>query len=337
MINGHGDDLYRFGGVRINFSSNIYSHFDHSGLFRFLSGRLGGIANYPEPVPYSLEKELAARHGTAAENVLAANGATEAIYLIAGAWQGAKSLILKPTFSEYADACRMHGHEVYGIRDVCEIRNARSLAWICNPNNPTGAVIDKRRLLSLARDCPHVLFVFDQSYWAYTAKETVDASEAVAMPNVVLIYSMTKDYAVPGLRIGYMVANAGIISMVGRRRMPWSVNQLAVEAGKYLLAHSGDYHIDAAVLCEERRRVAGRLDELGVATYPSDSNILLCRLPFGTAGSLKQRLAERYGILIRDAGNFDGLDARHFRIAVQTAEDDDDLLKAINEILTDDK
>lgn len=337
MINGHGDDLYEFGGVRINFSSNIYSHFDHQALFGFLSSRMPTIANYPEPVPYSLEKKLAERHGVSKDNVLAANGATEVIYLIADAWQGATSYILQPTFAEYADACRMHGHDVGTIRNLGEIRNERSLAWICNPNNPTGTLISKSRLLKLAAACPDVFFVIDQSYWAYTEKAVVEAAEAVALPNVILLYSMTKDYAVPGLRLGYMTANAGIVAAVGKRRMPWSVNQLAIEAGKYLLGHSSEYRIDAAGLCEERLRVADELKKLGIATCPSDSNILLCQLPFGDAGSLKKRLAERYGILIRDASNFPTLGPRHFRIAVQSAYDDNELLKAINEILSDDE
>lgn len=337
MINGHGDDLYRFGSVRINFSSNIYSRFDHSALFDFLSARLRLIANYPEPVPYSLEEKLAGKHGVSNGNVLATNGATEAIYLIANAWHGARSLILQPTFAEYADACLMHGHEVVGIKSIDEIHNERSLAWICNPNNPTGTIVDKRRLLSLAHECPDVLFVIDQSYWAYTEKDTVEAREAVSMPNVVLLFSMTKDYAVPGLRLGYMVANECLVSAVAKWRMPWSVNRLAIEAGKFLLEHSAAYRIDASALCEERRRVAGRLNELGITTHPSDSNILLCELPSGESKYLKKCLAERYGILIRDASNFDGLGLRHFRIAVQSAEDDDELLKAINEILSNGK
>ena len=113
MINGHGDDAYRYTAIRANFSSNVYHRVNHDGLNRYLAGCLSCIRSYPEPEPYALAAELARLHGVSPEEVCVTNGATEAIYLIAQAFCGSHSAVWIPTFSEYADACRLHGHRVF--------------------------------------------------------------------------------------------------------------------------------------------------------------------------------------------------------------------------------
>ena len=115
MIEGHGDDAYKYKAIKINFSSNVYNHVDHSGLHQHLFQQMESIRTYPEPEPYSLEKVLAERFHLSSEEVCVTNGATEAIYLIAQTFRNQISAILMPTFSEYADACRMHGHRVSSL------------------------------------------------------------------------------------------------------------------------------------------------------------------------------------------------------------------------------
>lgn len=345
MIQGHGDDLYRYGEVRTNFSSNIFCHFDHSRLMEHLAKSLPLIESYPEPEPYSLEKSIAERIGVKPCNVMATNGATEAIYLVAQTYADALSLIVQPTFAEYADACRLHHHTVSGIKNISELtenlnsnvhvgNNKKALLWLCNPNNPTGAVTDKQTIINTAREHPDILFVLDESYAAYTKSEVVKPHEAVSLNNVVLLSSMTKDYGIPGLRLGYAVGTEELISRFRSQRMPWSVNAIAIEAGKYLIAHAEEYQINVSALCSERTRVAEALNGLGIRTWRSDTNILLAELPHGTAAALKQYLIEEHGILIRDASNFDSLSPRHFRIAMQLPEENDTLIKAIKEWTT---
>ena len=121
MIKGHGDDTYKYSNIRLNFSSNVYSHFNHEGLFAYLASRLNKVESYPEPVPMSLEKELAIELGLKEENVCVTNGATEAIYLIAQAFRHNKTAILMPTFSEYKDACTLHEHTLYPIYSLQQI------------------------------------------------------------------------------------------------------------------------------------------------------------------------------------------------------------------------
>ena len=116
MIEGHGDDSYKYSRpITANFSSNVYSRVDLSALKAHLCARIDGIGNYPEPEPYTFEACLARCHRLPAEAVCVTNGATEAIYLTAQTFRGTNTAIVQPTFSEYADACRMHGHRVTSL------------------------------------------------------------------------------------------------------------------------------------------------------------------------------------------------------------------------------
>ena len=116
MIEGHGDDSYRYDHpIVMNFSSNIYSHADLSGLHTYLHERMGVISSYPEPSAASLETRLANFHQIPQETVLVTNGATEAIYLIAQSYACKNVQVLQPTFREYADACTINGCKVSSL------------------------------------------------------------------------------------------------------------------------------------------------------------------------------------------------------------------------------
>lgn len=332
MIQGHGDDIHKYGNIDINFSSNVYNHFDHEGLFCHLADRLDNVVNYPEPTPQSLETELAMMLGIKPENVCVTNGATEAIYLTAQTFRRSKTAILMPTFAEYADACRLHEHQLCNIYTLDDIPERAQMVWLCNPNNPTGSVIPKDQLADCLKHHPDTIFVVDASYAPFTPEPLINPSEALDFPNVVMLHSMTKEYAIPGLRLGYLTAHENLLHRIRLQRMPWSVNQVAIDAGHYLLMHSDEYELDLASLMTERQRMADALTRLSVIeVWPSQTHILLCRLRMGKASALKDYLARERGILIRDASNFEGLDSSFFRIAVQTPEENNELIKGIIE------
>lgn len=333
MIQGHGDDAYRFEHpIRANFSSNVYAHVDLEPLKAHLRASLESIGRYPEPEPYTLEARLAARLGIPAATLCVTSGATEAIYLTAQAFAGARSTILQPTFSEYADACRLYGHIVESL-----LQNAGSpgLVWFCNPNNPTGTVVPKDKLIKALTDNPQTIFVIDQSYGFFTREPLLSEAEAVRYPNLIQIHSMTKRYAVPGLRLGYLVASEPLLEKIRAVRRPWSVGALAVEAGLYLAAHPETAPIDLSALLQECARLQAALRVLpGLTVEDTCTHFFLCRLQKGSAAKLKTYLAENHGILIRDASNFEGLDAHCFRIATQTPAENDALVAALAQWLS---
>lgn len=337
MIEGHGDDSYKFSRpITANFSSNVCSKVDLSLLKAHLCKRIEGIGNYPEPEPYTLEARIARRFHLPADAVCVTNGATEAIYLIAQTFRGTNTAILQPTFSEYADACRMHGHRVSSLFQLPKAQDGYLLPddvrmfWLCNPNNPTGTVIDKEYMCGLIEHNPQVCFIIDQSYEFFTLCPLFSPAEAAEYPNVLLLHSMTKRYAVPGLRLGYVTGSPSLLVRLRANRMPWSVNQLAIEAGLFLLENDVPDPLDMVAYLQETARLRAALEAIGgLEVWDTQTHFMLVQLRFGKASALKDYLAEEHGILIRDASNFAGLNEHFFRIATQTPEENDRLVAAI--------
>jgi threonine-phosphate decarboxylase len=331
MRQGHGDDAYNYPHITSDFSSNVYHRVDHSALFNALTETLPSLTHYPEPEPYSLERALT-RHLRldTPDEVCVTNGATEAIYLIAQAFAESVTAVWMPTFSEYADACRLHRHRVIPFYRLEDLPAEARMVWICNPNNPTGEVRDKETLHTCIQQHPGMLFVIDQSYESFTLQPLFTAREAAVLPNVLLLHSFTKQFVIPGLRLGYVTGQAALIQSLRDCRMPWAVNQLAIRAGLYLIQHEADYAVDLSALLAEKDRVARALETLGVMeVWPSQTHYMLVKLRMGKASALKDYLAREHSLLIRDASNFQGLDASFFRLAIRTPEENDCLIKAI--------
>ena len=315
MINGHGDDAFRYNDIRHNFSSNIFSHANLDALKIFLATRLDAIGAYPEPEPRALEALIAEHCGVKQDCVLVTNGATEAIYLIAETWKELTTAIHQPTFSEYADACEMSGMK----------HGEGGMYWLCNPNNPTGTVLPKAAVLQLSAENRYL--VLDQSYEDYTLEPLLTPAEAVEAGNILQLHSLTKKYAVPGLRIGYVVGAPALIEQLRQHLRPWAVNALAIEAAKWLITHDVKVIPDLPAYLDEAQRLRNALNALpGITVQPTATNFMLCHIKGTTAAELKEHLATRHGILIRDASNFDGLTPHHFRVAAQTREEDEVLI-----------
>ncbi|MCD8210185.1 MAG: aminotransferase class I/II-fold pyridoxal phosphate-dependent enzyme [Prevotella sp.] len=329
MIRGHGDDGWSYKDIRLNFSSNIYTKFDHSGLKQYLSLHLKDITHYPRPRAIPLEEKIAQNHGLNSQEVIVTAGVTESIYMIARAYSESHSFILSPTFKEYEDACLLSHHRVTIRETLDDIPEYIELLWLCSPNNPTGQCVEKKDLLERIKNHPNILFVLDASYSFYTLQEQITLHEAVKIPNLIVLHSMTKRYGIPGLRLGYMVGNIPLIECVRKYQIPWTVNSLAQEAGLYLEDNKKDYLLPKEELNKEARRVSKILESLGIKVYPTSCHILLCQLREEKALELKEYLAQKHGILIREASNFDFLSKRHFRIAVQGVKEDNILIDAI--------
>lgn len=315
MINGHGDDAYKYNNIRMDFSSNICAHGSHEALMAHLASQPDLLDHYPEPKAWSLERLIAEHHDIDPACVIVTSGATEAIYLIAHTFRY-RPVIPQPTFSEYEDACKMAGVEEGG----------REVLWLCNPNNPTGEVYDQ--LYIDRKMAEYDLVVLDQSYEGYTDAHVMTPRWGCRTTYSIQIHSMTKMYGVPGLRLGYITAHERLTEQLRRYLRPWSVSALAVEAGKYLLQH--DDLLCRPDLAEAQRLCNALLQLPGITMAPTQTNFMLCCLSNGTAAELKEYLASQHGILIRDASNFLGLTPRHFRIAAQTPAANDALITAIS-------
>lgn len=333
MRQGHGDDIYQYPETEINFSSNIYAHADLSALKEHLGRHLDLIGNYPEPEALSLERLIASKHGIPADSVLVTSGATEAIYLIAQAAVNKQmhhySTGPYPTFSEYDDASTM-----FGLTRHEGGQQADTLLWLCNPNNPTGHIFSNEELAEASRR--HALLVVDQSYEDYTLAPLMTHREAAHSANILQLHSLTKTYAVPGLRIGYVVAAPALISLLRQYIRPWSVNALAIEAGKWLVEHDDARAVpDVESYLAEAQRLNRQLNAIpGIEALPTHTNFMLARIHRGTAAELKDYLAHNHRMLIRDASNFRGLTLQHFRVSTQRKDENSLLLESIQNYLS---
>ena len=334
MIYGHGDDTYRYGEkVKMNFSSNIYQKADLTELKQYLATRLDAIGNYPEPEPKELEELIAEKLEIPSSMVMVTNGANEAIYLIAQLYRGWASVIPQPTYTEYADACRMFDHIIsYESTDELNILPEDRIYWICNPDNPTGNVMLKSLLAYVIKKHPRYLYVIDQSYADYTLQPMLKPKELVDCYNVMILHSLSKKYCIPGLRLGYMTASPIIIERLRDIRQPWTVNTLAIEAGKWLIKNDPKVIPDIKDYIAEAQRLHDELQAIdGIMVMDTKTHYMLVNIDWTTSLELKNWLIENHGILIRDASNFHGLDAHCFRVAAQSPEENDALINAIKE------
>lgn len=323
MIHGHGDDLYRSGAeVKANFSTNVWYEADTAPLCRFLTERMSGIFHYPEPDAGSFRRAAAEYHGVQPANILAGNGATELFYIVAHAFAGGTTLLPVPSFTEYEDACNLYDHNVQFLTDtdIHSLPADANLMFICNPNNPDGRIWSLEDIRTLLDRYPDMVLVIDESFIHFAPGASTAIPLLSEYTNLLIIRSMTKCYAIPGLRLGYMLGDEALIEFIAGFGQPWSVNALAIEAGKYLFRHGESSLPDAARLLRRQQQFSRRVAVIpGFRPLPSQTSFFLTETDYDST-DLKHRLLENHGILIRDASNFRGLNNHYFRVNTLTDE-----------------
>lgn len=333
MINGHGDDLHNFEGtIQYNFSSNVYYKGCDAALLNHLKKNVNQVQNYPSPVAGELNGLAAKQFGLNSSDFLFGNGATELFYLIGQHYRGKQALIVGPTFAEYEDACKMHqvNFEFISRDNLFEQHLNADLVFICNPNNPDGKVISVAAIETLLKKYPTTLFVIDEAY-----NEFCNAVDSV-MPlvstykNLAIVRSLTKTFAIPGLRLGYVVSNALFIEKLLTYKLPWTVNSLAIASGRYIFDNYKELSFDLDELLQETAVFKSQLNSLnGFTVVEGETTYFLLAVAHGTATELKNHLVNNYGILVRDATNFTGLKGEYIRVSIQTPLANKALIKAL--------
>lgn len=299
------------------------------------------LDRYPDREALALRRALAERLSVTPEHILAANGTAELIWLVALAFvrPGDVVWIAGPTFGEYARAALLMGAQVETrtarpeadfAPDTAQIeqdlaRICPRLAFLCVPNNPTGAIVSPETLVGWATAHPHTLFVIDQAYVRFAEGPTSAAN--LHAKNMLLLRSMTKDYALAGLRLGYAVGDPAVIEALARVQPPWSVNALAQAAGLAALNDEGHLGDTLGRLRQAKSELVAALNALGLPPVPSSTHFFLLRVGDGPA--FRRALMHKY-ILVRDCTSF-GL-PEYVRIATRRPEENARLLAAIQEI-----
>ena len=333
MLYGHGDDGYRFGTEIIaDFSTNVWYGGEPAGLKEHIFENWYAINKYPEVLAESLADKIAIHHRLSPDNILVNSGSTESIYLIAQAFEKTTISVVAPTFSEYEDAAKLYGHQVNYLNFselTPETVIKAGILFICNPNNPTGEVFFEFE--KLIANNPQTLFVVDEAFIEFTLAIQSNIPLINKYENLIILRSLTKAYAIPGLRLGYIVASALLINKIKQLKFPWSVNTVALEAGKFIFDNYKTIQIPLESLLIEKARFTAILQNASVKVYDSHTHFFLAEISNGSATELKKYLLEKHRILIRDAGNFHGLAKSNFRLATLSADKNQLLINALLE------
>ena len=338
MIKGHGNNPYETKyRICIDFSSNIAFNSKRELITEHIIEEIGFIHNYPDPEATELRERIAHHHNTNIHSVLITNGSAEAFYILAHYTAASKTAIFIPSFAEYEDACKLYNHRITYIESEAILRSKLSdyrTIWVGNPNNPDGRILPYEIIKRLCDKNSQSLIILDQAYVHLSKSTTICQSKGERPKNLIEIHSLTKAFAIPGLRLGYIIASPNIISKLFNMRPPWSVNSIALNTGYFIMSQFEKLLPDKDELFSESLFLQEELKKIeGIDVLPSCSNFFLSKIALISSHQLKEELIKRYGILIRDASNFRGLTNNHFRVAAQSRNKNVELIKAIQEIL----
>ncbi len=336
MIYGHGNELALYKEKIIaDFSSNVVCGKISGKLLKHLADKLSLIANYPEVDAISLQKKLAEHHQIKSNTLLVTNGSTEAFYIIAQLFQNKHSIVFTPSFSEYEDACMINKHRVTFIENstsLLEVKDKADIVWLGNPNNPDGKTTSKENIERFCKQNPGTCLVVDEAYADLCVGFESCIPLVETLGNLVVVRSLTKTFAIPGIRLGYLIANRKLRDTIAAYRMPWSVNSLAIEVGKYIIDAYKNIFPNVNELLERSFKLQTRLNTLDFLDVEnSKCNYFLVKILKGKSSELKKYLIENKGILIRDASNFRGLNESWIRISVQKIVFNKLLFKSLKE------
>ncbi len=347
---GHGGNVHRLvrqgrfkSGALLDFSANINPLGPPEWVRATLSRSIEKLVHYPDPDCYDLTAAIGEHFGVSADLIVPANGTTELLYHLPKIIGKKRAVIPVPSYIDYAKVMRLAGvvveyfflkpedNFVFDPKALASTLTGEEVVVIGSPNNPTGTLVDPSTVLGLATDFPQTIFIIDEAFLDFVETGRTLAGRA---ENILTLNSMTKFFAIPGLRLGFGVFPQRYACAIRGILPPWTVNTLAQAVGEQAFRDQG-YRRKTVELCSElRSELARELAEISaLKVFDSSANYLFLRLLDGTTSAeLSEKLLEE-GIAIRDCSNYEGLDGTYFRIAVRTREENDVFLCALKRIL----
>ncbi|HIR97673.1 MAG TPA: threonine-phosphate decarboxylase [Candidatus Merdisoma faecalis] len=328
----------------LDFSANINPLGMPPGVREAVVESLEQSLCYPDPFCRRLRRELAEHTGQKPEHILCGNGGADLIYRLVYALRPKKALVTAPAFAEYEEALVQTETEILfhelGENPVTEAFLERlspdlDLIFLCNPNNPTGLLTEKpliRKLLDRTRELGARLLLdecfldFVPEEAAYTAADLLEK-----YPNLVILKSFTKLFAIPGLRLGYVLcSDTELLSQMQKAGQPWAVSEPAQAAGIAALRSEGFQEQTIRLVTEERAFLKKALEDLGFHVLDGQANYLCFRAQGDE--NLTERLL-REGILLRSCANYRGLGKDYYRTAVRSRKENERLLAALGKVV----
>lgn len=339
----HGGDIYR-NCISLDYSVNINPLGMPASVEEALREAVPLCSRYPDIRQEKLKAAIAEMDKVSADEILCGNGASELFPAILHALKPKKILIPVPSFYGYEWAAQASGAEIIfyemkeahgfcldeGIYDV--LTEDMDLLFLANPNNPVGNILSEAFLMKLCEHCLRkgIRVVLDECFLEFTGENGfgADKDHWEKYPNVVVVKAFTKLYAIPGVRLGYLMTGDHKLYEQIKKQLPeWNLSVFAQMAGCAALGEKEYRDRTVAIVQKEREYLMQELSELGITVYPGRADYLLLQtdLPLAT------RLLERQ-ILIRDCSNYRGLDAGFYRIAVKEHKENTILIQKLQDI-----
>lgn len=345
---GHGgnvEEISRTYGIKedeiIDFSANINPVGISKEVKKAMIEALEKIERYPDITYYELKKAIEEYENIDMDNIILGNGAAEVIFNIVRGLKPKKALLPAPTFAEYEDALKSIGCKVnhYKLKDdfnlyldfIEEIKEGIDIVFICNPNNPTGVLTNREYILEVIKvaNKNNTTVVIDESFLDFVEEKSNFSAISLVneYKNLIVVKSLTKFFAFPGIRVGYgIISNIDYINSINNISIPWAINTVAA-AGAITALKQKDY-INKTIkyVNEEKDYLYSKLSEFRcLKVYRPSVNFIFFKDIIGV--NLKENLL-KFGILIRSCDNYVGLDKGYYRVAVRTREENDSLVEA---------
>lgn len=285
------------------------------------------ITKYPDPLGEPFLSAAAKFHGVPVKNVIVGNGAAEIFASLAKRYENKRVILVHPTFSEYE--ATLTPYNVY-IKEIIatgklpldevldEVEFAEAI-YICRPNNPTGYLIPLEEIIQIANyaktyKCEVIL---DEAFLDFIDEKESFIPYLKDFPNVIVVRSMTKMYAIPGIRLGYALASKTIVSDIRSRISHWNSNAIATTVGADCLLEE-DYRITAIAFAKEmREQMTAFLERWNCIVLPSQTNFICFQLPDPALSKEFFESLLHKGCVLRHTENFKGLNGKWFRVGMK--------------------
>ena len=357
MIIGHGGNTKRLAEELgcsadeiIDMSANLNPLGPPERIKTVIMENLSAIHALPEPDAGSMTRGFARFHGIDPDTVIAGSGTTWFIYTIPKALDAKHVVILGPTYADYADACAMHGIApglcmaradngfLPDLEAVSDMAARADLVFICNPNNPTGVLVEKEFIITLARRHPDVCFVVDESYLPFVeGASDISLIHDRSYDNLLVLSSMSKIFTIPGLRTGFLSGAKHLVDTVMHYYQPWSVNALAQVVITDIFDRPEQiapfYEKTRAYIAGEKKRFFDAVaDQEALVPVPGHTCFILAQLLHHTAPHVCRQVGTDR-ILIRDCSNFTGLGHRYVRFSLKDRKTNMALARSLQKAL----
>jgi threonine-phosphate decarboxylase len=349
----HGGDIYAWARQAridpakiVDFSASINPLGPPASARKAFQKSYTAISHYPDPYGEDLKEALARHHELKPAEILVGNGSTHLIYLLCFALRPRKALVVGPAFSEHANALKLAGAKVrflsltanvdfkFSTEDfIATWGKTDDMAFLTTPNSVTGQLIPRAEIEKIARIAllKRRFLVIDEAFIDFVERESV--KQLIGdNPYLIVLRSLTKYYALPGLRLGYLLANSRRVAQWAAHLEPWSVNGPAQKVALACLADRNFSLKTERWLLQERDFLSKSLIALKrFQPYPSNTNFLLVRIANNASAVGLRSFLLRKDILIRACNSFAGVGSSHFRVAVRRRRDNRLLLEALGE------